>query len=258
MRKTSLTSRLVEANAETPCSSPFREKRRFSRLVAASLLSAALFSVPGTGRATTLSIASFNDLAERCGPSVAPSTLAAIANTESKFRPHVVSDNTSHKVRDFDTKEDAAALANNLIAHGHSVDLGLMQINSANLARLGYTTYDALDACRSVAGGAQILSRSFVSSGDAADAQVALRRALSRYNTGNSWAGYRNGYVRRVEQSARMLLAASVAPAAMVTSTRTTAPLSREVSAVGWSVWEDATHSIGSQGAQRSKTFLVF
>ena len=80
---------------------------------------------------------------------------------------------------------------------GHSVDLGLMQINSANLARLGLSIADAFDACRSIKAGAQMLE---------ADYRAAMRDALSRYNTGDPVRGIVNGYVARVEASARAVV----------------------------------------------------
>lgn len=160
-----------------------------------------------TTNAETLDIGTFTDLAQRCGPGVASLTLAAIAKTESRFETLIVADNDTHRSRTYRTVDEAAAAAERLIARGHSVDIGLMQINSANLKRLGITARDALDGCRSITAGASILKSNFLASRGAPNHQVALRNALSMYNTGNAANGYKNGYVRKVENAAISLAA---------------------------------------------------
>ena len=236
--------------------------RHSGRIATACSLASILLAVPTATRAERLSVADFTKIAARCGPSVAPSTLAAVAKTESGFRTFIVSDNNSHRAREFTSIDEAAALANNLIAQGHSIDLGLMQINSANLRRLGYTTRDALDPCKSVSGGALILSRNYASVRNVSDPQIALRHALSQYNTGNIRNGYRNGYVHRVEQSARALLAAVTNPSAVsvatVAITRAAAPMARQVFVASWNVWEGAGHSVAPRATSRAENFLVF
>ena len=166
--------------------------------------------VPGLAQADSLDLGSFNDLAQRCGSTVAPSTLAAVAKTESGFETLVVSDNTTGKSHTYPTVEQAAPVVEHLIAGGDSVDIGLMQINSANLKRLGMTVRDALDACKSINGAASILTSNYLGSRGAATAQIQLRDAISQYNTGNRVSGYRNGYVRKVEQAAKALAPVSI------------------------------------------------
>lgn len=214
--------------------------------------------------AETLDLNAFTTLARRCGSTVAVSTLAAVAKTESGFRTLVVSDNRTRKAQTFHSIDAAAAAADGLIAQGHSIDLGLMQINSANLRKLGYTARDALDPCKSVSGGALILTRNFVSSRNAPSSQIALRHALSRYNTGNPRDGYRNGYVRRVEQAARALLpmfarAGSVAiadiamPVALMTRPASATAKPATPTAANqrwWDVWGSVEQSLTSTGAR--------
>lgn len=213
-----------------------------------------LAMVPAAGHAEKLSLAAFTNLAQRCGSSVAVPTLAAVAKTESNFRTLVVADNTTGKTRDFATLEEAVVAGENLVNRGHSVDLGLMQINSANLRRLGYRVRDALDPCRSVSGGALILSRNYAAVRDGTDPQVALRRALSRYNTGNVYAGYRNGYVRRIEDAARSLLsvATPIYAAALAQAT------AQQSSTVSWDVWNSIQRSITAPAVVPSENPLVF
>lgn len=170
----------------------------------ASTLCASVF--PAVSRADTMELEAFVDLAHRCGSTVAASTLAAVAKTESGFETLTVSDNTTHKSQIYQSLEEGASATERLIANGHSVDIGLMQINSANLKGLGMTVRDALDPCKSIAGGASILMRNYLGARDAPTQQMALRDAISQYNTGNRTDGYRNGYVQKVEQAASKLL----------------------------------------------------
>lgn len=226
--------------------------------VASWSLPLAVAMLPAAGRAETLSMAAFTNLAARCGGSVAASTLAAVAKTESNFRTLVVSDNTSRRARNFNTIDDAAAMADTLIGRGHSVDLGLMQINSANLRHLGYTPRDALDPCKSVSGGALILSRNFMRLSNVSDPQVALRHALSQYNTGNIRSGYRNGYVHRVEQAARTLLASTNEHGPVRTLERFALPLARRSLAVDWNIWNSSGGTRTHHGLSQSEDFIVF
>jgi len=71
--------------------------------------------LPGLSRAEPLDLGSFNDLALRCGPTVAPSTLAAVAKTESGFEPFASLDNTTGKSHTYQSVEQAAPVIEHLI-----------------------------------------------------------------------------------------------------------------------------------------------
>ena len=144
-------------------------------------------------------------LAAQCAPSVAPETLAAIAHTESRFNPLAIGVNGSAAVHQPGTRPEAVRTARRLIAAGVNIDLGLAQINSSNLGWLDLSIEDAFDPCRNLAAAATVLRSGFDLSSHLNDPQHALRVALSRYNTGNPDRGFRNGYVARVEASARRL-----------------------------------------------------
>ena len=175
---------------------PTRCSRRYDRW--AALCSLALLLTPAVAdqaHANFLSLGTFAKLAATCAPSVAPDTLAAVARTESSFDDAAIHDNTTGRTYLPATHAEAIALASELVVtDGHSVDLGLMQINSANLIPFGLSIAGAFDACRSMQTGAQVLQ---------ADYRAAMRDALSRYNTGDPLRGIENGYVERVEASAR-------------------------------------------------------
>lgn len=152
------------------------------------------------------------DLARRCGPDVDPTTTLAIIAHESGGRPYVVAVNAQGDQaawsNEFDGLDAAAAAAEQAIGQGRSVDMGLMQINSGNLAALASSVRDALEPCRNVTLGTGLLATAFAkelpagADSENEDGQEALARSLSRYNTGRPDAGLTNGYVAKVKRHA--------------------------------------------------------
>lgn len=140
-------------------------------------------------------------LALACAPNVAIDTTVAIAHHESKLNPLAIYDNTSKRAYIPASPEEALSIAHGLIDSKHSVDLGLMQINSSNLPWLSLTIEAAFDPCRSIAAGARVLSEGYRGGATEDEQQRALRVALSRYNTGDPERGFTNGYVRKVQAS---------------------------------------------------------
>jgi type IV secretion system protein VirB1 len=153
-----------------------------------------------------LPIAVVAQLALACAPNVAVDTTVAIAHHESKLNPLAIYDNTSRRAYVPDSAEEALAIALGLIASKHSVDLGLMQINSGNLTWLSLPVKEAFDPCRSIAAGARVLSEGYRGGATEDEQQRALRVALSRYNTGDAERGFINGYVRKVQASGDMIV----------------------------------------------------
>ena len=159
-------------------------------------------------------LALFAQLAASCAPRVAVETLAAVARTESGFDALAIHDNATGRSFKPATRVEAIGLATELVAvHRHSVDLGLMQINSANFPRLGMTITDAFDPCRSLAAADRVLVEGYTGPGPGGDEQAALQQALSRYNTGSPVRGLGrdaggNGYVTRVQASAGVVVPA--------------------------------------------------
>ncbi len=151
----------------------------------------------------------FTQLSASCASGDAVQTLAAVAETESSFDTLVINDNTNGSAYHPASEDAARRLAYTLIVErGHSVDLGLMQINSANLPRIGLSINDAFDACHSIAAGARVLKDGY---------QQALRVAFSRYNTGSPVRGFANGYVHRVEAAGGHLPALNTAASSVDT-----------------------------------------
>jgi type IV secretion system protein VirB1 len=139
-------------------------------------------------------------LLQQCAPNVAVSTMHAIIRAESGFDPLALHVNGNVRLRRPPrTAAEAAAWSGWLIGQGYSVDMGLMQINSRNLARLNLTPAAVFDPCRNVRAGAAILTAQYGLAAQTHGAGPhALLRAISAYNTGSFDAGFRNGYVARV------------------------------------------------------------
>ena len=147
----------------------------------------------------------FYALASTCAPHVHPTTMAAIVKTESSFRPLAININGKAKLsRQPASIEEAVVTARWLIESGYNIDLGLGQINSKNLPKLGLRIEDAFDPCTNLAAAAKILKDNFaVAKTQTGDDQAALRAALSAYNTGSYSRGIHNGYVQRVTLNVR-------------------------------------------------------
>ena len=171
----------------------------------------------------SLALPLFLQLAASFAPSIAPETVAAFAEAESRLEPFAIGDNTTRQSYRPATAAAAVALANSLLSQGHSLDLGIMQINSANLPRVALTVEMAFDPGQSIRAGAVILADAYqrCRRNDTIEEQAALRCAASVYNTGREQAGIANGYQARVWRVAALLVpaiqtatgAAAVAPA---------------------------------------------
>jgi type IV secretion system protein VirB1 len=154
-------------------------------------------------------------LAQQCAPGVSPLTLTAIVQVESAGHPFVINSNTSKKSFRFNTPHEAAAVARQLLARGDNIDIGLGQVNSQHYKNLGLTPERLMDGCTNLRTAGQLLTEKYAAVSSrfpGKSPQELLRHALSRYNTGDDWRGFRNGYVAKVEAAAARLLGVSPAP----------------------------------------------
>jgi len=147
----------------------------------------------------------FLALASECAPAVHHETIAAIVRTESGGNPWTIGINgTEPKVlpEQPSSKEGAVRTATQLIQNGYSIDMGLAQINSANLSWLGLTVEQVFDPCTNLRAAAKILTDNYVrASKQYAEEQASLAAALSAYNTGDFDSGIANGYVEAISKS---------------------------------------------------------
>ena len=140
-------------------------------------------------------------LIHQCAPaSVSPDTLQAIIHTESADNPLALNVNGRMRLQyQPKSRDDAIGWSMWLIKRGYSIDMGLMQINSRQLARFNMTAADAFDACKNIRTGAAILTEHYSRATQThGQGREALLHAISAYNTGNFEGGFRNGYVARV------------------------------------------------------------
>jgi len=147
-----------------------------------------------------MSTTAFQALADTCAPGVAPDLLSKLVSTESGFNALAIGvngpDQRSYAPR---SAAEAAELARQLIAEGRSIDMGLGQINSANLAWLGLSPDSVFDPCTNLAATETVLRDGYERARQAgASESDALGQALSAYNTGSFTRGFSNGYVTRV------------------------------------------------------------
>ncbi len=139
------------------------------------------------------------DMIQQYAPNVAPQTIVAIIQVESGGNQYGVGINgpVRRHIRPKSAKE-AAAEARRWISRGYSVDVGLMQINSRNLQRLGITIERAFDPAINIQVGAKILVGNYRQAMKLyGPGEEALKAALSAYNTGNFVRGFKNGYVAK-------------------------------------------------------------
>ncbi len=179
-----------------------------------------------------------------CAPGVAPETLAAIAYTESRFDPLAIGVNAgprpARRARD---AADAARIAKDLLARGANLDLGVAQINSGNLDWLNLSVEAAFDPCRNLEAAGRVL-RAGYRLAPRERPQAALRRAVSRYNTGHPTRGFANGYVARVEAAAaRLGLSAPTEPVRPAPTMPAPAGPASEAEPATWDVFARARRS---------------
>jgi type IV secretion system protein VirB1 len=191
--------------------------------MAGSLLMTSVFIGPAFG--APLSNGDFRKFAMACGSQIEQETLRAVAAIESHFDPLTLRDNTTHEAFHLAGLPAAMNLAKDRLKRRHSIDVGLMQINSGNLASLNLSLADAFDACRSIGAATSILQGAYRVGGTETEKQAALLIALSRYNTGKPLAGVVNGYAN------------SVLAVQQVSNRADTAFSSATVAPPNWNIW---------------------
>ena len=137
-------------------------------------------------------------LALLCGPLVDPATTMRVIAVESAGHPYAIHDNTNGRTYEGASAGGAASVAKYLLAAGHRIDVGLMQINvAARLTPGGIPLESAFDPCTNIRLGSTILSANYAHalprSRSSAEAFV---RALSEYNSGSEWRAW--GYANEV------------------------------------------------------------
>jgi type IV secretion system protein VirB1 len=161
-------------------------------------------------RAQQLDIAA---LQSRCLPAVPLTTLNAIIRVESGGNPNAMQidfprailkqwhlpEGTLRLRRQPATQREALEWLDYFERRGIFVDLGIMQVSTAEAQRRGLPVDPLLDPCFNLRVGWQILDSAYqLEVKTYGPSQEALRHAISRYNTGDTQRGIDNGYLARV------------------------------------------------------------
>jgi type IV secretion system protein VirB1 len=169
------------------------------------------------GRAQKADIAA---LGSRCVPTAPASTLDAIIGAESSGNPNAMQidfpksllrrwhlpNGTLRLRRQPSSQREALDWLAYLQGFGIFVDLGLMQVSTAEAQRRGLPAESLLEPCTNLRVGWEILEEDYrVEMKTYGPGQDALRHAISRYNTGDSNWGIDNGYLARVLEARRSL-----------------------------------------------------
>lgn len=134
----------------------------------------------------------FLTLCTACGPNVHPATTQAIIEVESAGNPLAIHDNEGKRSYRPANKKEAVRIAAELIQQGHSIDMGLMQINSQHIKKKDLDIESLFEPCYNIRTGTKILADAydfhrFYSPHEPDD--IILLKALSTYNTGTPYRG---------------------------------------------------------------------
>jgi type IV secretion system protein VirB1 len=148
-----------------------------------------------------LALLTFTQLLQSCAPNIGPRTMTAIVHVESGGNRFAVRDNTLDRAFYPKSTDEAVRLANYLLGKHHNLDLGISQLNSANLPGLGMSVRQTFNPCDNLRGGASILAGDYRRAvAKFGPGQYALRRAIGAYNTGSLFAG--NKYISMILDAA--------------------------------------------------------
>jgi type IV secretion system protein VirB1 len=159
-------------------------------------------------------------LQSTCLPTAPLSTLRAVIQVESRGNPNAMQiDFPKGLLKRWRLAEGTLRLKRQPTNHREAldwlayfqsydifVDLGLMQVSTAEAKRRGISPESLLEPCTNLQVGWQILEDDYrIEKRTYGPGQEALRHAISRYNTGDAERGIANGYLARVLAAVRKL-----------------------------------------------------
>ena len=188
--------------------------------------------------AEQIPLPAFHVLAENCAPSVASEIMEKLVRAESGFNRFAIGVNGEEHRSYFPTSQnEAVRIARELLGQGHSIDMGLGQINSENLDWLGLTVESVFDSCTNLKASEQVLRDGYDRARkQGSDPETALHQALSAYNTGTFTRGFSNGYVARV-------MGGDVETAPADTQAQSSEPAAPEDTILTWDVFSEGSAS---------------
>jgi len=152
-------------------------------------------------------------LRSHCLPAAPLNTLRAIIEVESSGNPNAMQidipkslikrwrfpEGTLRLKRQPTSQHEAVEWLAYLRRYNVFVDLGLMQVSTAEAQRRGLPAEALLEPCTNLRTGWQILEDDYrLETKVYGPGQKALQHAISRYNTGDAQRGIDNGYLGRV------------------------------------------------------------
>ena len=103
----------------------------------------------------------FNALVERCAPGLSVEPLAAIVERASDFEPLAIGAGKTRSIAiQATSRSEAVTLATELVIAGYRVRIGLAQIDTRDLTRLGLSVADGFEPCIHVKAAARLLAES--------------------------------------------------------------------------------------------------
>jgi type IV secretion system protein VirB1 len=146
----------------------------------------------------------FDSIASQCAPNVAPATLRAIAYVESGFNPYAIGVVGNRLQRQPKNLPEAMSTAHALKEAKVRFSAGMIQIYVGNWPAYNLNAETAFDPCANMRAAAGILTNCYArAKTKQADAQLALRQALSCYYSNNFVTGFQHGYVQKVVSAAQ-------------------------------------------------------
>jgi type IV secretion system protein VirB1 len=159
-------------------------------------------------------------LQSTCLPAAPLSTLRAVVQVESSGNPNAMqidfpktllkrwnlTEGTLRLKRQPANQREALDWLTYFQSYDIFVDLGLMQVSTAEAKRRGISPETLLEPCTNLRVGWQILEDDYrIEQKTYGPGQEALQHAISRYNTGDTQKGIANGYLGRVLAAVRSL-----------------------------------------------------
>lgn len=147
------------------------------------------------------------ELIQVCANQMPVPVAQAIIKTESGFNPYAIGVNSNGKsvggITQPNNHQQAVQLAYSLLQQGRNIDLGLSQINSANLKWLGLSIHQVFQPCENLKAMQKVYLDCYARAGESTSKTYGTRmqRAWSCYNTGNFRNGFFNGYVNKVTRN---------------------------------------------------------
>src|SRR6202161_1288342 len=182
-----------------------------------AFLTVSLLLLPSALRAQNTDVAR---LQSTCLPAAPLSTLRGVIEAESSGNPNAMQidypkallkrwnlpEGTLRLKRQPANQREALDWLTYFQSYDIFVDLGLMQVSTAEAKRRGISPETLLEPCTNLRVGWQILEDDYrIEKKTFGAGQEALQHAISRYNTGDTRQGIVNGYLGRVLAAVRRL-----------------------------------------------------